>query len=108
MSITAAPSTLLLFDEPLSPVQGTNLEQTVGVRVKDRTDLILDIFAIRARWAEAKMQVELAQLEYLSPQLTGMWTHLSRIRGSRRAGHAGAGANSSGYTDWVLVLESAP
>jgi len=74
-------STLVLFDEALSPVQGTNLEQALAVRVMDRTELILDIFAIGARSAEAKMQVELAQLEYLLPRLTRMWTHLSRIRG---------------------------
>ncbi len=74
-------STLLLFDEPLSPVQGSNLEKGLEVRVMDRTELILDIFATRARSAEARMQVELAQLEYLLPRLTRMWTHLSRIRG---------------------------
>jgi GTPase len=76
-----AGSTLALFDEPLSPVQGQNLEQALAVRVMDRTEVILDIFATRARSAEAKMQVELAQLEYLLPRLTRMWTHLSRIRG---------------------------
>src|SRR5438093_11243249 len=74
-------STLVLFDEPLSPVQGINLEKALVVRVMDRTEVILDIFATRARSAEAKMQVELAQLEYLLPRLTRMWTHLSRIRG---------------------------
>jgi GTPase len=74
-------STLLLFDEVLSPVQGSSLEKALAVRVMDRTEVILDIFATRARSAEAKMQVELAQLEYLLPRLTRMWTHLSRIRG---------------------------
>jgi len=77
----AARATLVLFDEPLSPVQGSNLEKALAVRVMDRTEVILDIFATRARSAEAKMQVELAQLEYLLPRLTRMWTHLSRIRG---------------------------
>lgn len=76
-----ARATLVLFDEPLSPVQGSNLEKALAVRVMDRTEVILDIFATRARSAEAKMQVELAQLEYLLPRLTRMWTHLSRIRG---------------------------
>jgi GTP-binding protein HflX len=76
-----AGATLVLFDEALSPVQGTNLEQALGARVMDRTELILDIFATRARSFEAKHQVELAQLEYLLPRLTRMWTHLSRIRG---------------------------
>jgi GTPase len=76
-----ARATLVLFDEPLTPVQGANLEKALTLRVMDRTEVILDIFATRARSAEAKMQVELAQLEYLLPRLTRMWTHLSRIRG---------------------------
>jgi len=76
-----AGATLVLCDEPLSPVQGTNLEQALDTRVMDRTELILDIFATRARSHEARLQVELAQLEYLLPRLTRMWTHLSRIRG---------------------------
>ena len=76
-----ARATLVLFDEGLSPVQGANLEKALGVRVMDRTEVILDIFATRARSHEAKLQVELAQLEYLLPRLTRMWTHLSRIRG---------------------------
>jgi GTP-binding protein HflX len=79
--LAQAGATLLLFDEPLAPVQGVNLERATGVRVMDRAEVILDIFATRARSAEAKMQVELAQLEYLLPRLTRMWTHLSRIRG---------------------------
>ena len=76
-----ARATLVLFDEPLTPVQGANLEKALALRVMDRTEVILDIFATRARSAEAKMQVEHAQLEYLLPRLTRMWTHLSRIRG---------------------------
>ncbi|HXF95286.1 MAG TPA: GTPase HflX [Gemmatimonadales bacterium] len=80
-TLADARATLVMFDEPLSPVQGTNLEQALGVRVMDRTEVILDIFATRARSHEAKLQVELAQLEYLLPRLTRMWTHLSRIRG---------------------------
>lgn len=72
---------LVVFDDELSPAQGRNLEQALGVRVVDRAELILDIFASRARTAEAQMQVELAQLEYLLPRLKRMWTHLSRIRG---------------------------
>ena len=74
-------ATLVLFDEGLTPVQGVKLEKSLGVRVMDRTEVILDIFATRARSHEAKLQVELAQLEYLLPRLTRMWTHLSRIRG---------------------------
>ena len=71
----------VIFDEELTPAQGKNLEDMVGVRVMDRSELILDIFATRARSREAKLQVELAQLEYLLPRLKRMWTHLSRIRG---------------------------
>ena len=80
-TLAAAGATLLLFDENLTPVQGSKLEKHLGVRVMDRTEVILDIFATRARSSEAKLQVELAQLEYLLPRLTRMWTHLSRIRG---------------------------
>lgn len=72
---------LVIFDEELSPAQGKNLETVVGVRVMDRPELILDIFATRARSREAKMQVELAQLQYLLPRLKRMWSHLSRTRG---------------------------
>jgi len=79
--LATAGATLLLFDESLSPVQGVKLEKHLGVRVMDRTEVILDIFATRAKSHEAKLQVELAQLEYLLPRLTRMWTHLSRIRG---------------------------
>jgi GTP-binding protein HflX len=76
-----ARASLLLFDEELSPVQGKNLEAVLKLRVMDRAELILDIFATRARSKEAKLQVELAQLEYLLPRLARMWVHLSRIRG---------------------------
>ena len=79
--VTATDATLVIFDEELSPVQGSNLERELGVRVMDRAEVILDIFSTRARSHEAKLQVELAQLEYLLPRLTRMWTHLSRIRG---------------------------
>jgi GTP-binding protein HflX len=72
---------LVVFDEELSPAQGKNLEQLIGVRVMDRSELILDIFGTRARSREARMQVELAQLQYLLPRLSRMWQHLSRIRG---------------------------
>jgi len=74
-------ASLLLFDEELSPVQGKNLEKALALRVMDRAELILDIFATRARSREARLEVELAQLEYLLPRLARMWVHLSRIRG---------------------------
>jgi GTPase len=74
-------ASLIIFDDELSPSQGKNIEDATAVRVMDRAELILDIFAIRARTAEAKMQVELAQLEYVLPRLTRMWTHLEKFRG---------------------------
>ena len=74
-------ATVLIFDDELSPAQGKNLELELGRRVIDRAELILDIFAVRARSAEARMQVELAQLEYSLPRLTNMWTHLEKFRG---------------------------
>ena len=72
---------LVIFDDELTPAQGKNLETLCEVRVMDRAELILDIFATRARTYEARMQVELAQLQYLLPRLRRMWIHLSRIRG---------------------------
>lgn len=74
-------ASLVIFDEDLAPAQGSALEKLLGLRVMDRTELILDIFALRARTAEARMQVELAQLQYMRPRLKRMWTHLSRIQG---------------------------
>ena len=79
--VAASDASLVIFDEELSPVQGANLERELKVRVMDRAEVILDIFSTRARSHEAKLQVELAQLQYLLPRLTRMWTHLSRIRG---------------------------
>lgn len=79
--VEEAEGNLVVFDEELSPAQGKNLEGLLGVRVMDRSELILDIFATRARSSEARMQVELAQLQYLLPRLRRMWSHLSRIRG---------------------------
>ncbi len=79
--VGAADAAIVVFDNDLSPAQGKNLEDALGVRVLDRSELILDIFADRARTREAKLQVELAQLQYLLPRLRRMWTHLSRIRG---------------------------
>ena len=80
-SLADLGATIVIFDEELSPRQGKHLEDLLKVRVMDRTELILDIFALRARSREAKMQVELAQLEYSVSRLTRMWVHLSRIRG---------------------------
>jgi GTP-binding protein HflX len=80
-AVQASQASLVIFDEELTPAQGKNLEDVTGTRVMDRAELILDIFATRARSAEAQMQVELAQLQYMLPRLKRMWTHLSRIRG---------------------------
>ena len=72
---------IAIFDDELSPSQIKNIENVVGCRVLDRTNLILDIFAKRARTAQSKTQVELAQYKYLLPRLTRMWTHLEKQRG---------------------------
>src|SRR5215207_9629893 len=74
-------ATLIVFDDELTPAQGKNVEDATGKRVMDRAELILDIFATRARTSEARMQVELAQLEYMLPRLQRMWSHLEKFRG---------------------------
>jgi GTPase len=73
--------TSVIFDDELSPAQGRNLENLLARKVLDRTQLILDIFAQRARSREGRLQIELAQLQYLLPRLTKMWHHLSRQTG---------------------------
>ncbi|AUL47791.1 GTPase HflX [Bordetella trematum] len=72
---------IVLFDQPLSPAQQRNLEREFNLRVVDRVALILDIFALRAKSHEGKLQVELAQLQHLSTRLTRLWSHLERQRG---------------------------
>ncbi len=72
---------LIIFDDDLSPVQLRNIEKVLECKILDRSNLILDIFASRARTANAKTQVELAQYQYLLPRLTRMWTHLERQKG---------------------------
>jgi GTP-binding protein HflX len=72
---------LVIFDEDLSPVQVRNLERVIPCKIIDRSGLILDIFASRAKTKEAMTQVELAQLQYLLPRLTRQWTHLSKQYG---------------------------
>jgi GTP-binding protein HflX len=72
---------IAIFDDELSASQMRNIEKALGCRILDRTNLILDIFARRARTSHARTQVELAQYQYLLPRLTGMWTHLERQRG---------------------------
>jgi len=72
---------IAIFDDELSPSQLRNIEEALGCRILDRTNLILDIFAGRARTSQSRTQVELAQYQYLLPRLTGLWTHLERQRG---------------------------
>jgi len=86
-----------IFDETLSPAQARNLSNELGIRVIDRTQLILDIFALRARTLAGKLQVEVAQLAYLQPRLTRQWTHLSRLGGGGARGSA-IGARGPGET----------
>jgi len=80
-ALSARQAELVVFDEELTPVQTRNLEEELAVKVLDRTGLILDIFALRARTKEAKLQVEKAQLEYLLPRLAGEGVNLSRLAG---------------------------
>src|SRR3989442_10154016 len=80
-SLQVQQVTSVIFDDELSPAQGRNLENLLARKVLDRTQLILDIFAQRARSREGRLQIELAQLQYLLPRLTRMWHHLSRQTG---------------------------
>ncbi|MDR2360292.1 MAG: GTPase HflX [Oscillospiraceae bacterium] len=91
--IKANDCTLALFDNALTPAQQRSLEDVLGVRVMDRAGIILDIFAKRAQTKEGRLQVELAQYEYLLPRLTRMWTHLVRqtASGASRIGTRGPG-----------------
>ena len=77
----AKRANVIIFDNDLTPAQVRNLEKGTGIKTIDRSELILDIFASRARTHEARLQVELAQLEYTFPRLKRMWTHLSRMEG---------------------------
>ncbi|MCP4049496.1 MAG: GTPase HflX [bacterium] len=79
--INKTSAEVLVADDELTPTQYKTLEKKLKIKILDRTSLILDIFSFRARTYEAKLQVELAQLEYLMPRLTRMWTHLSRLGG---------------------------
>jgi GTP-binding protein HflX len=79
--VEATDAEVVIFDNDLSPPQIRNLEKATNIKVLDRSELILDIFATRARSVEARLQVELAQLEYAMPRLRQMWTHLGRAAG---------------------------
>ncbi|MFZ4612969.1 MAG: GTPase HflX [Bacteroidia bacterium] len=94
--------TSVIFDDELSPSQQRNIEKELDILIHDRTTLILNIFASRARTSHAKTQVELAQLEYLLPRLAKMWSHLDRIKGG--IGMKGAGEKEI-ETDRRIVRE---
>ncbi len=94
--VEAEDCTLAVFDNELSPSQARALENDLGIRVIDRSQLILDIFASRARTREGCLQVELAQYNYLLPRLTGMWTHLARQTAS--GGKSPIGTRGPGET----------
>jgi GTP-binding protein HflX len=81
LQVQVSDADVVIFDNDLSPAQVRNLEKATGIKVLDRSEIILDIFATRARSVEARLQVELAQLEYALPRLRKMWTHLSRYEG---------------------------
>jgi GTP-binding protein HflX len=91
-------ATLAIFDDALSPAQARNLENELKFRVVDRSQLILDIFAQRARTLEGKLQVEVAQLSYLQPRLTRQWAHLSRQTGGGSGSGGRIGTRGPGET----------
>ena len=90
--VQAKGANLVIFDDEISPVQDRNLEETLRVPVADRTEIILGVFADRAKSREAKLQIEMAQVQYLAPRLKRMWLHLSRQAGG------GGGMAGGGYT----------
>jgi GTPase len=100
--VETADADMVIFDDDLSPAQVRNLEKALGRKVVDRSELILDIFARRARTRESRLQVELAQLEYTLPRLTGLWKHLERQAGG--IGTRGPGETQL-ETDRRLVRE---
>src|SRR6202521_3247597 len=93
-----AGASLVIFDDNLGPAQARNLEKELELRVIDRSQLILDIFAQRARTLEGKLQVEIAQLSYLQPRLTRKWAHLSRQAGGGGASGGRIGIRGPGET----------
>lgn len=99
--VTAEEIDIVVFDDELTPSQLRNIERELQVKILDRSNLILDIFADRAQTAQAKAQVELAQLQYLLPRLTRLWTHLERQKGG--IGMRGPG-ESQIETDRRLIL----
>ncbi len=98
---------VIIFDNDLSPAQIRDLEEITKTKVLDRSELILDIFATRAKTRQAKLQVDLAQLEYTYPRLTGMWSHLDTVAGAGGAGAAGAvgGIGTRGTGEQQLEID---
>lgn len=101
-AIEETEANLVIFDDDLSPSQIRNLDQELGIKVLDRSSLILHIFSERAQTAQARTQVDLAQYQYVLPRLTGMWTHLGRQRGG--IGLKGAGEKEI-ETDRRIIRE---
>ena len=95
---------VVIFDDELSAKQIRNIEKELGIRILDRTSLILDIFAMRAQTAHAKAQVELAQYQYMLPRLTRLWTHLERQRGGGGVVMRGPGETQL-ETDRRIILD---
>ncbi len=100
--IKMSEASTIIFDDELSPIQLRNIEKKLECKVLDRTNLILDIFARRAKTAHAKTQVQLAQYQYMLPRLTRMWTHLERQRGG--IGMRGPGETQI-ETDRRIILD---
>jgi len=101
LEAAAADAEVVIFDNDLSPAQVRNLEKALKLKVVDRSELILDIFATHARTRQAKLQVELAQLEYMFPRLVRMWTHLENIEG----GSATVGIGTRGPGEQQLEVD---
>ena len=79
-------ASVIIFDHDMTPAQIQNLEEATGIKIIDRSELILDIFSSRAKTTEAKLQVEIAQLEYTYPRLRAMWDHLGQVTGGAPVG----------------------
>ncbi|HMG11011.1 MAG TPA: GTPase HflX [Mucilaginibacter sp.] len=106
--VTEEEIDMVIFDDALSPSQMRNIERELQVKILDRNNLILDIFATRAQTAQAKTQVELAQLQYLLPRLTRLWTHLERQKGGigmRGPGESQIESDRRLITDKISVLK---
>ena len=101
--IDAESIDVIVFDDDLSPSQLRNLENSVKIKIYDRSLLILDIFLLRAQTAQAKIQVELARFQYLLPRLTRMWTHLERQRGG--TGTRGGAGEKEIETDRRIIKD---